>query len=409
MAIMTFFSGSFCGKTDIINAVMQHSNYRLISDKELAVEAGRLSGMPGEKVAKVFSGRPSIFNRFTHEHERSIAYLRLAVAQAVLEDNCIVDGFSGMLIPPSVTHVLKNCIIADKKYRIEQAVSRHSLSEKQADSQLRKDDEAACLWCDTLFKIQDPWSPSLYDIIIPTDKMDVEQASTLILGNLKTEVLQPTNVSHRAAEDFILAAQVGVALSREGHVVDVNVRDGLVTLTINTNVLLLGRLEDELKHIAGAVDGVTSVETRIGKGFYQADIYRKFDFQVPSKVLLVDDEREFVQSLSERLQMRDMGAAVAYDGESALTLVEEEEPEVMILDLKMPGIDGIEVLKKVKATRPEIEVVILTGHGSDEDRELCMKLGAFAYLQKPVDIEELSRILTSANEKIRNREGSSPK
>jgi len=120
-------------------------------------------------------------------------------------------------------------------------------------------------------------------------------------------------------------------------------------------------------------------------------------------VLLVDDEREFVQTLSERLMMRDMGSAVAYDGESALNMVRDEDPEVMILDLRMPGIDGIEVLRRVKETHPNIEVIILTGHGSEEDREVCMKLGAFAYLQKPVDIEILSKTLKEANEKIRQK------
>jgi YesN/AraC family two-component response regulator len=101
--------------------------------------------------------------------------------------------------------------------------------------------------------------------------------------------------------------------------------------------------------------------------------------------------------------MRDMGSAVAYDGESALTLVEEEEPDVMILDLKMPGIDGIEVLRRVKATQPEIEVIILTGHGSEEDRKVCMQLGAFAYLRKPVDIDLLSKTLKEAHEKVQRR------
>jgi DNA-binding response OmpR family regulator len=122
---------------------------------------------------------------------------------------------------------------------------------------------------------------------------------------------------------------------------------------------------------------------------------------VPSKVLLVDDEREFVQTLSERLMMRDMGSAVVYDGESALNLVRDDEPEVMILDLKMPGIDGIEVLRRVKGEHPDIEVIILTGHGSEADRKVCMDLGAFAYLHKPVDIDVLSETLKAANEKIR--------
>ena len=112
---------------------------------------------------------------------------------------------------------------------------------------------------------------------------------------------------------------------------------------------------------------------------------------MPSKVLLVDDEREFIQTLSERLMMRDMGSAVAYDGESALKLIKDDEPEVIIVDLKMPGIDGFDVLRKVKETHPEIEVIIVTGHGSEEDRRLCMDLGAFAYLQKPLDINVTQR------------------
>jgi len=94
---------------------------------------------------------------------------------------------------------------------------------------------------------------------------------------------------------------------------------------------------------------------------------------------------------------------VAYDGQSALDLIAEDEPEVMILDLKMPGIDGIEVLRRVKATRPGIEVIILTGHGSEVDKEVCMKLGAFAYLNKPVNIEALSDTLRRANEAIRQK------
>ena len=119
----------------------------------------------------------------------------------------------------------------------------------------------------------------------------------------------------------------------------------------------------------------------------------------------MDDEREFVQTLSERLLIRDMGSAVAYDGESALELIKEDEPEVMILDLRMPGIDGIEVLKRVKQTNPHIEVIILTGHGSEIDKETCMKLGACAYLQKPVDIDELSETIKQANERIRVKHG----
>ena len=117
----------------------------------------------------------------------------------------------------------------------------------------------------------------------------------------------------------------------------------------------------------------------------------------------MDDEREFVETLSERLLMRDIGSAVVYDGEEALRLVSEDEPEVVVLDLKMPGIDGIEVLRRIKRDYPLVEVIILTGHGSEKDRDICMQLGAFTYLEKPVEIEELSAAMQQAYDKIKNQ------
>ena len=78
---------------------------------------------------------------------------------------------------------------------------------------------------------------------------------------------------------------------------------------------------------------------------------------------------------------------------AALETIRERTPEVMILDLKMPGINGLEVLKRVKSEHPEVEVIILTGHGSEADREACMAMGAYAYLEKPVDIDALSEAI----------------
>ncbi len=114
------------------------------------------------------------------------------------------------------------------------------------------------------------------------------------------------------------------------------------------------------------------------------------------KVLLVDDEEEFVKSLSERLHLRDMSSDIALDGETALEFVTNETPDVMVLDLRMPGIDGMEVLKRVKKKYPRVQVIILTGHGSDKDEAMARKLGAFAYLQKPVNLEELIAKLKKA-------------
>ena len=118
------------------------------------------------------------------------------------------------------------------------------------------------------------------------------------------------------------------------------------------------------------------------------------------KALLVDDEKEFVASLSERLQLRNVVASVAHDGEEALSALKGEEPDVMVLDLRMPGIDGIEVLKRVKQFHPGVEVVILTGHGNEMDEQEAFRLGASAYLKKPVDVDQLLRAVRKERLKV---------
>jgi DNA-binding response OmpR family regulator len=117
------------------------------------------------------------------------------------------------------------------------------------------------------------------------------------------------------------------------------------------------------------------------------------------KVLLVDDEQDFVESLAERIDLRDVESDVALNGEEALKKVGHEIPDVMVLDLKMPGIDGMEVLRRVRKAYPDVQVVILTAHGTDKDEEEARRLGAFEYLQKPVKIERLVSVLKAAYKK----------
>ncbi|MBC2714797.1 MAG: response regulator [Desulfobacteraceae bacterium] len=403
MSIITFFSGSYCNDAAVLDKFMQKSGYPVVDDRMIMAEASRASGLSEKKIQGAFSAKTSIFNQFTHEKERSIAHLRLALAGMLDADNLIISGASSLLIPKNISHVLRVCLIADMKSRIANAQKQEQISEKEATVRIHKDDENMAAWVNTILGINDPWASSSYDIMIPTDKTGADESVQLISQHSESDVIQVTDASKQAISDFQLATKAGEALANAGHNVTTDAKNGTIFITINKNVLMLARLEEELKQIVEKIPGVKGVETSVGENFYQPDIYRKYDFQMPSKILLVDDEREFVQTLSERLIMRDMGSAVAYDGESALNMVNEEEPEVMILDLKMPGIDGIEVLRKVKASRPDIEVIILTGHGSEADREICMGLGAFAYLHKPVDIDLLSTTLKQANEKVRNK------
>lgn len=116
------------------------------------------------------------------------------------------------------------------------------------------------------------------------------------------------------------------------------------------------------------------------------------------KVLLVDDEEDYVRTMAERMQMREVGSDVALDGAQALAMLEEDLPDVMVLDLKMPGMGGMEVLERVRKEYPQVQVIIMTGHGSDKEEVEARRLGAFEYLRKPVDINELMDVVRRAGE-----------
>lgn len=109
----------------------------------------------------------------------------------------------------------------------------------------------------------------------------------------------------------------------------------------------------------------------------------------PWKVLLVDDEQQFVSTLAERLELRGIAARVAYNGDQALEAVEIDAPNIIVLDVIMPGMKGLEVLRHVKAKHPEVQVILLTGQGATRDGIEGMRLGAFDYMIKPLDIEAL--------------------
>ncbi|GAB6904894.1 hypothetical protein DESC_480177 [Desulfosarcina cetonica] len=250
MSVITLFSGIFCNADAVVRDLMQSTGYPLIDDDRIVAMAADLSGMPEGKIRRAFSAKTSVFNKFTHEKEYSIACLRLALATELARGPAVVFGACGLLLPQTIAHVLRVCLIAETPYRIAQARDHLGLDEEESLHQIHRADADNAAWIDTLWGMADPWNESLYD--------------------------------------------------------------------------------------------------------------------------------------------------------SALALVDEDEPEVMIIDLKMPGIDGMEILRQIKKTRPQIEVIVLTGHGSEHDRQQCMALGAFAYLQKPVDIEALSQTLKMAHAKIRH-------
>ena len=117
------------------------------------------------------------------------------------------------------------------------------------------------------------------------------------------------------------------------------------------------------------------------------------------RVLIVDDEEDFRETIIKRLKVRKLEACGAGTGTAALDLLREKEFDVMVLDVKMPDMNGVDTLKAAKQIAPNVKVIILTGHASMEFGMKGMQLGAFDYIMKPVPINELLDTITQAYNK----------
>lgn len=121
--------------------------------------------------------------------------------------------------------------------------------------------------------------------------------------------------------------------------------------------------------------------------------------KLEAKVLLVDDEEEFCNMLSERLETRGLKVNAVQGGLEAVQRAEEQNFDAIILDLAMPGIDGLETLRRIKKRRPDLEIIMLTGHGTVKSGIEAMKLGAEDFLEKPVDMRVLMEKISEAKHK----------
>ena len=399
MAIISIFSASYCQADEITSKLSAKLGYEVIAN-QLIDETQKQFQVSAKKLRDTLDGRTSFFNNITHEREKNIAYLRSILASLLSRDNLIYHGFATLLLPNNITHILKVCILANQEYRIKTAIEQHNLSEQDAKIAIRKDDEKRYKWAHHLHQ-SSPWDEKLYDIIIPMHSGTVEDAVSLISENISKPALKTTAISKSAMEDFLVTSKVSVPLVENDYDVNVEHREGTVYISLTEYVIRFAHVKEKILRIVGKVDGVKNIEVTMPSNAHVPSRYD--ELKPPPLFLLVDDEKEFVQTLSDRLQTRNLPSSIAFDGEDALSQIEQDEPDVMVLDLKMPGVNGMDVLRKVKKDRPHVEVIILTGHGSEQDKNLAMELGAFAYLEKPVDIEVLSKTMKEAYKKI-NRE-----
>ena len=304
MAIIAAFTGTYCGEEPAIREIIQRTGFRYVTDDDVVAKASGMSGFSETKLQNAFSTRTPFLNRLTREKELSIAYLKAALAEILIDDNISINGFTSLLIPASVADVLRISIIADMQSRGLKARDL-GLSEKKAFKALHKDDEDRFTWVRDILGKDDPWDSSLYAMVLHTNKMTSAEIGDLIAGTIGGVAYMRTLYAQKMIEDFVLASRVDVAVIKKGHYyVAAEADAGEVTLTINKKVLMLKRLENGLQYEAKKIDGVTAVATKVGKDFYQADIVRKFELIVPPRPFSAFNERQFVPELSEKAVLR---------------------------------------------------------------------------------------------------------
>lgn len=374
---------------------------KVITDEDIIALAVEKTGQNRVSLENAVVGKRGVFNGVTHEWERSVACLKVAVAEKIEEEDCVFLGFAGLFVPPSLTHVARILVAAEKPFRIIQAVTFHGMSEKEAMERINHEDMNATVRSQALFGKM-PWDKSLYDLTIYADRIGENGPLEVIMKHMVKLRGISQEIIERERKDFKLTAAVELALSCSGGISHVWVEQGRVVVTIKKGVIFQGRLKRKIMDITGSVPGVLKVDVRLD----QAGDYPRAVQAKPAPVLLVDDEKRYVETLSERLKIREVETKVTYSGEDALGYLDTQDAELMVLDLKMPGIDGFEVLRQIKATKPDVEVIILTGQASDFDRKTCLDLGAFAFLERPVDIDVLTETMRKAHEKIRSRKSS---
>ncbi len=399
MSIIAVFSGAYCSAEEIVQQVADRLGYTMVS-QALIEKAAHKFGTEAEKLARAMTGSRGFFNALTHEWEKSLIFTKSALAEMLGTDEQIYHGPATHLIPSTISHVLRVGVVAEPDYRVARAMAKDNIDAGEASERIKRNNEELDQWSQQILS-SDPWDPLHYDIVIPLPSTSVAQAVELISENVTKPALKPSDRSIQAVLDFQLATDLNVTLLGRGHYnCDVTANSGRVSVVVNqggpspgklartVKALRYENLEEEIQKICSKVELIKEVEVRPGVGYGRA-----------SRTLLVDDEREYVMTLSERLDVRDIPSDVVYDGQQALTFVKTDVPDVMVLDLRMPGIDGMEVLRRTKEEHPHIEVIIVTGHGNDEEEQQARQLGAFDFLKKPVDINELAEKIKEASRK----------
>jgi FixJ family two-component response regulator len=428
MPVIAVFSGAYCSAETIADEVARRLDYTLVA-QDLAQQVARRANLPENKIVRAMLGSRGWFDALSHEWEKSLSHLKAAVAEIVGTDGQILIGPAAYLIPQPITHVLRVEITADREYRIDQAAKETGATADEAARLLDQADEDLARWTSQLLG-HITWDPFFHDLKFSLPDQSAEEVVEAISHTVSQKSLQPTKASRQAAQDYQLATSLQLALQDKGaYGCEVTAQQGKVTVVITpkptpkgalartVQSLRLDSIEQEIREICTSTPGVNSLDIRPGASLIsgswpvaepkaspaESTTAPPDDEPVkahePLRVLLVDDDEELVTHLKKRLVARGLEVATALDGEEGVEAARQGIHDVAVVDLKMPGIDGIETLRQLKVVQPMLQVIMLTGCGTIDTAFEVGRLDAVQFLQKPYAFNNFLRDITAAGER----------
>lgn len=401
MFVISIVSPKGCNEQLIVQQLVEQTKFEVVTDDEVFNKGAQLYAIKDKKLrASIFDASNfATFNRL--KHRKHLCIFKIALAQILIEFRKIYIGIGTYFIPTNIKNLLRLGLGADLSFRIGNYAKNERIPLHQAEKIVKEFDKTLMRFSNYYLN-KPPFSPEYFDANIDVSKYKVEQISTRIYELLQSKPTETLEEAQKKMQEFITACRIQLHYLQMGEDIETTFTNGKLTIFFKKYKIRMENYSKQIKENLPDLPEIKEVEVIPGKDIKMPSSM-SVELEKPQKILLVDDEIEFVDTLSERLENREFKTAVAYSGEEAIESLAKDLPDVIILDLRMPGIDGIEVLRRVKREHPETEVIILTGHGSEKEKQVAYELGAFAYLEKPVDIDVLSDTIRRAYESIFRR------
>jgi two-component system response regulator CpxR len=311
----------FTKTQNIVDWIASRTGWAIVSDHDLIGEASQRFNMPADRLERFLMKPDGVLNRLIHGTQRAMAYVQSVLVDKLGKETTILHGSLGLPTTNGLPQVLNVLVTAEPRFRVQRARRAKPITERKARTIIHRQDRREFQWCRYAFG-PERFDAEAYDLVIPSDRLDTEPAGRLILEQLmRTEMRQCDNALNLLS-DLKLAATIQVALSDGGYHVSAAARNGRVRLTVDRPVLLLNRLAKKLERQVLQIKGVEQVETRAGRYFFQADIYRRCRFELPTEEAfysftrcrrrLHDSAADHYPSLSERPARQDQINAVQH-------------------------------------------------------------------------------------------------